>query len=223
MRMKNEFSLIQARVIGCLLEKEVTTPDQYPLSLNALCNACNQKSNRDPVMSLAESEVQAVIDELTKQRLISEKSSFGSRVSKYQHRFCNTEFGELKLSPQELGILSVMLLRGPQTPGELRTRTERYYKFADVGEVEATLNQLMEREDGPFIEKLEREPGKRDSRYVHLLADEEYRQQMLAGSTPASEQRASSPALANNDRLTALENRVSELEEELRAFKALLE
>ncbi|MFC1772253.1 YceH family protein, partial [Pseudomonadota bacterium] len=146
----------EARVIGCLLEKERTTPEHYPLSLNALTNACNQKSSRDPVLALDEATVRDTIDLLEKKRYIIEKSGFGSRVTKYQHRFCNTEFGELKLTGQELGIVCVLLLRGPQTPGELRSRTERLCKFQDIHEVESTLDQLMQRDDGPFVAKLPR-------------------------------------------------------------------
>ncbi|MEO0889149.1 MAG: YceH family protein, partial [Pseudomonadota bacterium] len=123
--MKVELTAIEARVIGCLIEKEVTTPDQYPLSLNALTNACNQKSNREPVMSLSEADVLDAVDALIERRLVSDESGFNSRVSKYQHRFCNTEFGDLQLTEQEKGIVCCMLLRGAQTPGEIRTRTNR--------------------------------------------------------------------------------------------------
>ena len=126
----------EVRVIGCLLEKQRTTPEHYPLSLNALTNACNQKSSRDPVLALDEATVRDTIDALMKKRYVIEKSGFGSRVTKYQHRFCNTEFGILAFSEQELGIVCVLLLRGPQTPGELRTRTERLSKFQDINAVE---------------------------------------------------------------------------------------
>ena len=165
-------TLYEARVIGCLIEKEITTPDQYPLSLNALVNACNQKSNREPVLALDESTVQQTVDELIKKRLVLDKSGFGSRVVKYQHRFCNSEFGKLKLSPQELGVICVLLLRGPQTPGELRSRTNRLCRFSDVHEVESTLVQLMERDDGPFVVRLPQEAGRRESRYAQLFCGE---------------------------------------------------
>jgi len=116
--MNIEFTPNEARVIGCLIEKEITTPDQYPLSLNALTNACNQKTNREPVLELSETVVQQAVDSLMKKYMVSDKSAgYGGRVTKYRHRFCNTEFGPLKFSPQELGILCVLLLRGPQTPG----------------------------------------------------------------------------------------------------------
>lgn len=115
--MTIEFTPNEARVIGCLIEKEITTPEQYPLWLNALTNACNQKSNRDPVLDLDETTVQQTLDQLIKKYLVSEESGYGSRVAKYRHRFCNTEYGNLKFTPQELGIVCELLLRGPQTPG----------------------------------------------------------------------------------------------------------
>lgn len=170
--MRIEIILLEARVIGSLIEKEITTPDQYPLSLGALTHACNQKSNRDPVMQLTEVEVQNVVDGLMKKHLLSDRTGFGSRVTKYQHRFCNVGFGSLEFSAQELGILCVLLLRGPQTPGELRTRTNRLCEFSDVQETEAVLQHLMEPENGPFVARLAREPGKRESRYAHLFSGE---------------------------------------------------
>ena len=161
----------QERVIGCLIEKEITTPEQYPLSLNALVNACNQKSNRAPVLGLDEATVQDVVDGLVKQHLVSERSGFGSRVTKYQHRFCNSDFGSLKLSAQELAIICELLLRGPQTPGELRAHAGRMAKFSDVHEVEQVLRALTERDDGPFVAKLAREPGRREARYAQLFGE----------------------------------------------------
>ena len=159
----------EARIIGCLIEKQITTPDQYPLSLNALINACNQKSNRDPVLDLDEGTVQRTLDALSKKHFVVERSGFGSRVSKYQHRFCNTEYGTLKLDEQELAVTCELLLRGPQTPGELRSRASRMGTFADVTDVEATLTRLSEREGGPFVTRLAREPGRRESRFAHLF------------------------------------------------------
>ena len=169
--MNIELSATEARVIGCLLEKEITTPDQYPLSLNALTNACNQKTNREPVLELSEATVQQAVDSLMKKYLVSDKSAgYGGRVTKYKHRFCNTEFGSLKFSKQEFGIVCVLLLRGPQTPGELRSRTNRLCEFADAAQVESTLQGLMTREDGPFIARLHRAAGARESRYAHLFS-----------------------------------------------------
>jgi uncharacterized protein YceH (UPF0502 family) len=200
----------EARVVGSLLEKEITTPDQYPLSLNALTNACNQKSNRDPVMSLDEAEVLAALDSLRGKHLILEKSGFGSRVPKYQHRFCNTQFGTLQFSEQELGLVCVLLLRGPQTPGELRSRTQRLCRFSDVGEVEACLEALADREDGPFVVRLAREPGKRESRYAHLFSGEV---PSGAAATSAAADPDHSPSLGA--RVYRLEQQVAELAEQL--------
>jgi uncharacterized protein YceH (UPF0502 family) len=170
MSMKIELTALEARVIGCLIEKQITTPDQYPLSLNALVNACNQKSNRDPMLDLDEATVQQTLDTLSKKHFVMEKSGFGSRVPKYQHRFCNTEFGTLKLDPQELAIVCELLLRGPQTPGELRTRASRMAQFGETSEVESALTRLAERPDGPFVVRLAREPNRRDSRWAHLFS-----------------------------------------------------
>jgi uncharacterized protein YceH (UPF0502 family) len=182
--MKIELTTVEARVIGCLIEKQITTPDQYPLSLNALVNACNQKSNRDPVLELEERIVQQTVDGLGRKHLVVEKSGFGSRVPKYQHRFCNTEYGTLKLDPQELAIVCELLVRGPQTPGELRSRAARMAPFTDVSEIEAALTRLSDREDGPFVTRLAREPGRRDSRYAHLFSGEVPGGGAPAGSPP---------------------------------------
>ncbi len=199
----------EARVIGCLIEKEITTPDQYPLSLNALTNACNQKSNREPVLSLDDATVQQTIDELIKKHLVLDKSGFGSRVVKYQHRFCNSEFGDLMLSEQELGIICVLLLRGPQTPGELRTRTNRLCKFSDVQEVESTLTRLMERDDGPFVVCLPREAGKRESRYAHLFSG------AIQAATGGQQTGDFQNSEADWQRLERLEQLVGELRQQL--------
>jgi uncharacterized protein YceH (UPF0502 family) len=216
--MNIELSPIEARVIGCLIEKQITTPDQYPLSLNALVNACNQKSNRDPVMSADETEIQTTLDHLIRKHLVIEKSGFGSRVPKYQHRFCNTEFGPLKFTPQELAIVCELLVRGPQTPGELRTRAARMASFAEVGQVETALESLSNRADGPFVVRLPREPGRRDSRYAHLFSG------AVTTSAPTEEpipgpSMASAPAPS---RLERLEEEVRQLREEVQDLKARL-
>lgn len=160
----------EVRILGSLVEKEITTPDQYPLSINSLISACNQKSNREPVLELDEATVQATLDELIKKHLVMEKSGFGSRVRKYKHRFADTQFSEFNFVRKELALICVLFLRGLQTPGELRSRTHRFCKFDDVQEVEQTLHELMERPDGPFVAKLPREPGRRESRYAHLFS-----------------------------------------------------
>lgn len=168
-----ELSAIEARVVGALLEKEATTPDQYPLSLNALVNACNQKSNRHPVMQLNDSQVQEALDSLEERHLISIVTGFGSRVQKIQHRFCNSQFSALQLGDQEVAILCVLLLRGPQTPGELRSRTSRMCTFDDVAQVSFALNGLIKHEKGPLVRMLNREAGKRESRFEQLFCAEE--------------------------------------------------
>ncbi|MFM4807551.1 YceH family protein [Aeromonas hydrophila] len=209
---------LEARVIGCLIEKEICTPDQYPLSLNALVNACNQKSNREPVLELSELDIRAVVDELIRKRLVVNTAGFNARVPRYQHRFCNTEFGELKFTAQELGIICELLLRGPQTPGELRSRTNRLCSFDDVTQVDAVLAKLAEQ--GPYVVKLPREPGKRESRYAHLFSGE-VDLQALAETAPAS-----SYASPTADRLTALEEEVESLKAQLQLLAerlALLE
>tara|TARA_Y100001956_G_C4117204_1_gene185501 strand:+ start:40 stop:699 length:660 start_codon:yes stop_codon:yes gene_type:complete len=215
--MNIELSPIEARVIGCLIEKEVTTPDYYPLTLNSLTSACNQKSNREPVMSLSDGEVQEAVDALIARRLVSDESGFNSRANKFQHRFCNTEFGDLKLTKQEKGITCCLLLRGPQTPGELRTRTNRLADFSDVKEVEAVLEKMAAREQGALVVKLPREAGKRESRYMHLFSGEVDIEALTTVSTPVVN------GSANNERLDVLEKEVSELKSELAELKELVE
>jgi uncharacterized protein YceH (UPF0502 family) len=224
--MNIEFSALEARVIGCLIEKEITTPDQYPLSLNALTNACNQKTNREPVLELSESAVQAAVDALMKKYMVSDKSAgYGGRVTKYKHRFCNTEFGSLKFSKQELGILCVLMLRGPQTPGELRARTNRLCDFADAGEVEATLESLMTREDGPFVARLARIAGAREARYAHLFsgsiesAPDEEAPAVAGGRIGPLESSGNSVAQSMGARVARLEELVEKLRLEIDALK----
>ena len=211
--MRIDLSAAEARVIGCLIEKQITTPDQYPLSLNALTNACNQKSNRDPLMTLDEPSVQHVVDTLARRHFIMEKSGFGSRVPKYQQLFCNSEFGPLKFTPQELAILCELLLRGPQTPGELRTRASRMAPLTDAGIVEAVLETLAGRADGPFVMRLPREPGRRDARYAHLFSG------AVAADAHAVAAGTEAPAPT---RLERIERELLELRVELDALKARL-
>jgi len=213
--MNIEFSANEARVIGSLIEKEITTPDQYPLSLNALTNACNQKTNREPVLDLSEAMVQQAVDSLMKKYMVSDKSAgYGGRVTKYKQRFCNTEFGSLKFSKQELGVLCVLLLRGPQTPGELRSRTQRLCEFTDADAVESTLKALMAREDGPFIARLARAAGARESRYAHLFYG-------VIESVPETLEPLDAPAASNmGQRLAHLEELVAELRAEVDALKS---
>ncbi|WP_394126155.1 YceH family protein [Vibrio hepatarius] len=212
--MNIELNPIEARVIGCLIEKEVTTPDYYPLTLNSLTTACNQKSNREPVMALTDGDVQQAVDALISRRLVSDESGFNSRANKFQHRFCNTEFGDLKLTKQEKGIVCCLLLRGAQTPGELRTRTNRLADFSDVKEVEAVLDNMASREEGALVVKLPREAGKRESRYMHLFSGE-VDIEALSAAVPVS-----SPS---NDRIEQLEQEVESLKTEMAELRAIVE
>ncbi|MCG9682227.1 YceH family protein [Vibrio sp. Isolate23] len=214
--MSIELNPIEARVIGCLIEKEVTTPDYYPLTLNSLTSACNQKSNREPVMTLSEVEVQQAVDGLIARRLVSDESAFNSRASKFQHRFCNTEFGDLKLTAQEKAIVCCMLLRGAQTPGELRTRTNRLAEFSDVKEVEVVLEGMAAREEGTLVVKLPREAGKRESRYMHLFSGE-VDLEALASATEGVSQ------AADNSRMESLEQEVNALKAEVAELRQMIE
>tara|TARA_R110002050_G_scaffold43081_1_gene103512 strand:+ start:1195 stop:1848 length:654 start_codon:yes stop_codon:yes gene_type:complete len=216
-----ELTPLEARVIGCLLEKELTTPDQYPLSLNSLTLACNQKSSREPVMSLSESQVQTILEDLTKKRLISEQSGFGSRVVKYKHRFCNTEFSELQLTSAEVGLICVLLLRGPQTPGELKTRSNRLHEFTDVSQVESVLLALSQGEK-PLVVQLTREPNKRDCRFLECFSGnvDDYDVNssdaiVVSGHTQQT--------LQQDTRIAELERRVELLEQKLAQLEPLLD
>lgn len=214
--MKYQLTPLEARVIGCLLEKQVTTPEQYPLSINAVATACNQKTNREPVMTLSEAEVQEQLDTLVKRHFLRTVSGFGNRVTKYEQRFCNSEFGDLKLSSAEVALVTTLLLRGAQTPGELRGRAQRMHEFADMAEVESTLERLASREDGPFVVRLPREPGKRESRYMHLFSGEvDVQSAAIQSDSP----------LADDDlraRVEALEGEVAELKQRLDSLLAHL-
>ena len=167
--MLQELDDKEARVIGCLIEKSVITPDQYPLTLNALTNACNQKSSRNPVMALSQGDVQHTIRTLETKHLVQTAENFKSRTEKYSQRFCNTRYSDLQLDPGELAIVCLLLLRGAQTPGELRARSGRLHTFADNAEVVVTLEGLVERETGPLVVKLPRTPGRKDAEYMHLF------------------------------------------------------
>ncbi|HEX5462310.1 MAG TPA: DUF480 domain-containing protein [Steroidobacteraceae bacterium] len=214
--MRIELDSLEARVIGCMIEKQITTPDQYPLSLNSLVSACNQKSNRDPVMNLDEPTVQRTLDALSRKHLVLERSGFGSRVPKYQHLFCNTEYGSLKFSPQELAIMCELLLRGPQTPGELRSRASRMASFTDVSEVEAALQGLLERESAPLVVRLAREPGRRESRYMQLFGGQPPPESVPTEATPGEDV----PRTFSGE---SLPSRVARLEEEVRQLRTELD
>ncbi len=214
----HSFNNLEARIIGVLIEKEVTTPDQYPLTLNSLTTACNQKTNRDPVTDYEESIIQDGLDQLIKRGLAME-SRLGGRVPKFKHRFCNTEFSELTLTRQELGILCVLLLRGPQTPGELRTRTNRLCDFKDSSEVESVLNSLGERTPA-LVEILRIEPGRREARYrqlfTHLNEETAIQTENVTESLNTANQNRK---LDYEERMTELENKINSLENDLSEIK----
>ena len=216
--MSIDFSLSpeEVRVIGCLLEKAVITPDQYPLTLNALMNACNQKSSRDPVMSLDQGAVERTTRQLEEKALVS-SSQGKSNVTKYTQRLCNTLLSELQFDDAEYAVITLLLLRGPQTPGELRTRSGRLHTFDDNDAVKATLQALMEREDGPVVARLPRRAGRKDHEYMHLFAGE-----IASVSEESGIAQRSSVAVHKQDRITQLEARVQSLEHALKDLAARL-
>jgi uncharacterized protein YceH (UPF0502 family) len=199
----------ECRVLGALVEKEITTPEYYPLSLNALVNACNQKSNRDPVMNLDEAAVRQALHSLDGQSLVRSVSASDSRVTKYEHRLQEA----FNFYRHEIAILCVLLLRGPQTPGELRTRTERMHSFDDLSAVQSSLNHLMKREP-PLAKVLPRQPGTKESRYAHLLSGD------VESFVAKSEVEASAIAnSADNERIALLEKEVAALRDEVANFQ----
>lgn len=202
---------VEARVLGALIEKDITTPDYYPLSLNALVNACNQKNNRDPVMSLDENSVRDSLSGLQQFRLAGPASGADSRVTKYEHRLQEV----FNFSRGETAVLCVLLLRGPQTPGELRGRTERMHPFEDLDAVQASLQKLMQREV-PLVTMLARQPGTKESRYAHLLSGEidGAAQSTVAGQAGGS---------AEDDRVSKLEEQMSALQREVSDLKQMFE
>ena len=215
--MPHELDDIEARIIGCLIEKSVVTPDQYPLTLNALTNACNQKSARNPVMSLQQGEIQHALRVLEAKHLVRAEENFKSRTEKYAQRFCNSRYSDLQFEPPELAIVCLLLLRGPQTPGELRARSGRLHPFADNADVVVSLNSLVERDGGALVVKLPRMPGRKDSEYMHLFSGEidveaHVSQSQVAKSTSSSDR----PNVADlAERVSRLEVEVAELKKKL--------
>ena len=203
----------EARVIGCLMEKSVLTPDQYPLTLNALTNACNQKSGRDPVMSLQPGVVQRTVRDLEGKHLVRIEENFKSRVEKYIQRFCNSRFSDYQLDQPQFAIVCLLLLRGPQTPGELRARSGRLHVFADNAAVVHALTCLMDREGDPLVIKLPRAPGRKDSEYMHLFSGPVDVQQHARDAAEATSGRTRDrvSTLDLSERLSALEAEVAEL------------
>lgn len=207
----------ECRVIGCLLEKAVTTPNQYPLTLNALTNACNQRSARDPVMSLSQGAVQSTARLLEGKHLLRIEENFKRGTEKYSQRFCNTSFSELQFDAAQYAIVCLLLLRGPQTPGELRARSERLHAFADNGEVVAALDTLIERDGDPLVVRLPRVQGRKDSEYMHLFAGEvdfaAHAEQAAKSGSDSGSARIDLAELAR--RVADLEIAVAELRERL--------
>ena len=200
---------VEARVLGSLIEKEITTPDYYPLSLNALVNACNQKNNREPVMNLDEQSVRDALAGLQNQRLAGPARGADSRVSKYEHRIQEV----FNFTRGETAILCVLLLRGPQTPGELRGRTERMFRFEHLDDVQSTLQRLSER-DQALVRMLPRQPGTKESRYAHLLAGE-----AESWTAPVEDRAVAQPGSSEYGRLGSLEAEVAELKREIGDIK----
>jgi uncharacterized protein len=197
---------IEARVLGALIEKDITTPDYYPLSLNALVNACNQKNNREPVMTLDESAVRDALSSLQEKRLAGPAGGADSRVTKYEHRLQEV----FNFDRREIAVLCVLLLRGPQTPGELRGRTDRMYRFEALDDVVSTLDRLAQREPA-LAAVLPRQPGTKESRYMHLFSGDAPASDVAQATSPSSDL-TDSPA---TDRLAQLEREVLELRKEV--------
>ncbi len=198
---------VEARILGALLEKDITTPEYYPLTLNALVNACNQKSNRDPVVAYGETEVSLALDEAKQKGFVTAITGGSNRVSKFGHRI-----GErLNLGRREVAILCELMLRGPQTPGELRSRAARLYEFEDLEEVEIVLRGLMEREPGALVAQLPRQPGSREVRFAHLLS----------GEPPAEVPAVAAPSV--DAEVRALREEVDQLKEEFARFRKQFE
>ena len=202
----------QARVLGALIEKEIATPDYYPLSMNALLNACNQKSNREPVTELDEDTVRQALHGLDDKNLAGAVRGSDSRVTKYEHRFSEAyNFGR-----REVAVLCVLLLRGPQTPGELRGRTERLYSFDELSDVQSTLQKLIER-DPPLVKVLPRQPGTKEPRYMHLFCGDSFVPEANPGSS------AITSRAENDARLALLEEEVSALKREVSELRELVQ
>lgn len=208
----------EARILGSLMEKSVVTPEQYPLTLNALMLACNQKTSRDPLMSLDQGTVQHTARQLESKHLVSSEENFRGRVVKYTQRLCNTPFGEFQLSEDEFAVICLLLLRGRQTPGELRARSGRLHEFDTNDAVDVTLEGLISRAGGPLVARLPRTPGRRDFEYMHLFYGP------IESVAADIEARASTgvDVARPPDRISRLESRIDQLEQELEELKRLL-
>jgi uncharacterized protein YceH (UPF0502 family) len=212
-------SEVETRVLGALIEKGLTTPEYYPLSLNALVNACNQKSNRDPVMNVDETAVAQALRALDKEGLAGPADSMDNRVTKYEHRLQEA----FNFDRREIAILCVLLLRGPQTPGELRGRAERMHPFEDLGQVQSTLRRLAQREQ-PLVKVLPRQSGTKEARYAHLLSGDVHTPAPEARDVPAKTGAGNDERIALlEDKLAGLQNDVSDLKQQLAAFRKQFE
>jgi uncharacterized protein YceH (UPF0502 family) len=205
----NILSEIETRVLGSLIEKELTTPEYYPLSLNALVNACNQKSNRDPVMALNESAISVALRSLDKEGLAGPADGMDNRVTKFEHRLQEA----FNFDRRETAILCELLLRGPQTPGELRNRAERMHRFDDLGQVQSTLQRLAQREP-PIVKMMPRRPGTKEARYAHLLSGDA---QIQAAELAPEE--GATPRVVESERIAHLESEVAALQSEVASLK----
>ncbi len=209
----NILSEIETRVLGALIEKELTTPEYYPLSLNALVNACNQKSNRDPMMKLGESAVSQALRSLDKEGLAGPADAMDNRVAKFGHRLQEA----FNFDRRETAVLCELLLRGPQTPGELRSRAERMHHFDDLGQVQSTLQRLAQREP-PIVKMLPRQPGTKEARYAHLLSGD-VQARVAEGAPEAAPEAAVIHMIADGERIARLENEVAALQKEVADVK----
>ena len=205
-------SEVEARVLGALIEKDLTTPEYYPLSLNALVNACNQKSNRDPMMSLDETAVSDALRSLDEEGLAGRADGMVNRVTKFEHRLQEA----FNFDRREIAILCELLLRGPQTPGELRSRAERMHRFDDLGQVQSTLQRLAEREP-PMVKILPRTPGTKEARYAHLLSGDVHIQ-----VTDTAPEAAATHRIGDGERIARLEDQVAGLQSDIEELKQQL-
>ena len=206
---------VEVRVLGSLIEKQITTPEYYPLTLNALTNACNQTSNRDPVVSFDDKTVVRALESLREKKLVWMVTGAGSRVPKYEHRMAET----FTLAEQEVAVLGVLMLRGPQTVGEIRGRTARMYEFQSLDEVEQVLDALMISEPHPFVTKLARQPGTKESRYAHLLGGEVKIERVEEQPAIARLEPAALEVRAENERMAKIEEEMEALRLELSELK----
>ncbi len=211
--MKFLLKEVEIRVLGCLIEKQKQTPEYYPLTLNALVNACNQKSSRDPVMDLEDADVARALESLKMKDLAMMRSDFSSRVPKYEHHLAK----EFNLSPGQISALCILFLRGPQTPGEVKTRTARMFAFSNVVEVEEVLYSLINFEPDALVAKLPKEPGRKECRYAHLFSGEP--QISTAVWEPPTE-KAVIKVRVEEERIKSLEARFDEVQAELQALKS---